>query len=197
MPFKKSFKNTTVCIFCGSQLGKNKKYKYESRLLTRSLVNENYNIIYGAGKIGLMGEIANQAIELKGYIKGVIPNFLNKKEIVHQHLSELKMTSDLFERKKYMIKHSDAFIVLPGGIGTLDEIFDILAHTKLDLIKKPIILLNINNYWEPLKITLKHLCLEAFANEADFVSLKFSKDSNHAIRLLKELLIIDKNKISI
>ena len=85
-----------------------------------------------------------------------------------------------------MIENSDAFIILPGGIGTLDELFDVLAHTKLELLKKPIILLNIHDYWKPLEILIKHICLENFAREKDFVTLKFSKNSNHAIKLLKE-----------
>ena len=184
--FIKKKEKIKICIFSGSELGKNDQYRYESKLLTKYIIDENWNIIYGAGKIGLMGEVANTALKLNGNIKGVVPDFLHKKEIVKSHLTKLKQTSNLFDRKKYMIENSDAFIILPGGIGTLDELFDVLAHTKLELLKKPIILLNIHDYWKPLEILIKHICIENFAREEDFVTLKFSKNSNHAIKLLKE-----------
>jgi len=147
----------TICIFCGSSKGNHRAYSDAAFDYTRLLVKQNIKIVYGAGNIGIMGIVAQAVQENNGYIIGVAPAFLNEKEVVRQDLDELYVVKDMFERKMKLIEISDAFVVLPGGIGTLDEFFEVFTALQLEVINKPIGILNTNGYYNHLIQMLRNM----------------------------------------
>ncbi len=151
---KKTIKS--VCVFCGSRLGKNIKYQHATRKLGQLIAQKDLCLIYGGGNIGLMGLLASEAQSNNCNILGVIPNHLMKKEVGKTDLKNLVVTKNMHERKTIMYEKADAFIILPGGVGTLDEFFETLTWAQLGLHNKPIILLNIDNFWTPLINLLNH-----------------------------------------
>ena len=151
---KKTVKS--VCVFCGSRKGKNSKHEHATKELGKLLAKKNLSLIYGGGNIGLMGVLASVAQSNNCSIFGVIPEHLMKKEVAKTDLKRLTVTKNMHERKKMMYDNADAFIVLPGGVGTLDEFFEILTWAQLELHDKPIVLLNIDNFWTPLINLLNH-----------------------------------------
>lgn len=136
-----------IGVFAGSSDWAIPHFKEEVEKLADLLVKNNYSIVYGAGKVGLMGVIARRYYEHKGVLIGVVPHYLNRSELVFEHCNELIVTRDLHERKEIMENLSDAFIVLPGGIGTMDEFLNVLASKQLRYHHKPLFLLNINNFF--------------------------------------------------
>lgn len=151
-----------VCIFCGSSSGNNPIYSEQARALAVALVNSNCSLVYGGGNIGLMGTLADEVLSHGGKVIGVIPDFLMQKELGHPGISQLEIVTSMHERKKRMADLSDAFVALPGGWGTLDELAEILTWQQLNLISKPIGLLNVNNYFDPLLIQMNKMVTEGF-----------------------------------
>ena len=147
-------KTYTVCVFCGSKSGNNIKYLKLANTLGKKLAERNFNVIYGGGNSGLMGELAEGVLEKNGSLISVIPKFLKNKMNIIKSKKEI-VTKDLFDRKSIMIKKSDFFIALPGGFGTLDEVFELISLNQLALIHKKIIILDINNFWHSLKNLIK------------------------------------------
>ena len=173
---KKTIKS--VCVFCGSQSGSNRNHKYETEQLGNLIAQKGFRLVYGGGNIGLMGILASQALSNDCNILGVIPDHLMKKEVGKTDLKILTVTKNMHERKKIMYDKSDAFIVLPGGVGTLDEFFETLTWAQLGLHDKPIILLNIDNFWTPLLNLLNHQVKSGFINKNInklFITLKTSQ----------------------
>ncbi len=148
-----------VCIFCGSSAGKDAVYADAARETGEILARAGHTLIYGGGNIGLMGIVADAALASGGKVIGVIPDFLMKREVGHRGLTELIEVRSMHERKKKMADLTDAFIALPGGWGTLDELAEILTWRQLGLINQPIGLLNINSFFTPL-ITQMETMLE-------------------------------------
>ncbi|MBR9920776.1 MAG: TIGR00730 family Rossman fold protein [Bacteroidetes bacterium] len=140
----------SIAVFCGSSTGNDPDYAAKTRQLGTFLASKNIEIVYGAGNVGLMGELADAALEANGKVFGVIPEFLKGWEVCHTGLSELVVTDNMHERKAIMADRADGFIVLPGGFGTLDEFFEILTWKQLHLHNKPIGLLNWNGYYTHL-----------------------------------------------
>lgn len=151
-----------ICVFCGSATGKNSKYIKTARMLGRYLAENNIRLVYGAGNIGLMGQLADACLDAGGEVLGVIPDFLKKKEVYHTGLTELIVTTTMHQRKEIMEKHADAFIVLPGGFGTLDEFFEILTWRQLGLHHKPIAIYNPDGYYDHLLQHISHMNEQAF-----------------------------------
>lgn len=170
-------KTYTVCVFCGSKSGNNIKYLELANTLGKKLAESNFNVIYGGGNSGLMGALAEGVLAKNGSLISVIPKFFKNKMDIIKSKKEI-VTKDLFDRKSIMIKKSDFFIALPGGFGTLDEVFELISLNQLALIDKKIIILDINNFWHSLKNLIKDL------KKSDF--LYTNKNSN----------IIFKNSIS-
>ena len=160
-----SKKINSVCVFCGSRSGANIKYTEAAVELGHLIAKEGLTLVYGGGNIGLMGTIASSAQTAKCNILGVIPEHLMKNEVGKIDLPNLVVTANMHERKNLMYIKSDAFIVLPGGVGTLDEFFEILTWSQLKLHKKPILLLNIDGYWTPLINLLNHQIELGFINK--------------------------------
>ena len=146
----------SVCVFCGSRDGSNALFKKASFELGILLANENLKLVYGGGNIGLMGALASSAQSNNCNILGVIPEHLMKKEVGKTDLKKLTVTKNMHNRKSLMYKEADAFIILPGGIGTLDEFFEVLTWSQLKIHKKPILLLNIDGFWNPMIDLINH-----------------------------------------
>ena len=154
----------SVCVFCGSRNGARPSYVEAARATGAMLAQEGWRLVYGAGDIGLMGEVARAAMAAGGEAMGVIPTHLLGKEVGKRDLTHFVITENMHERKKVMFMNSDAIVVLPGGAGTLDEFFEVLTWAQIGLHKKPIFTLNTDGYWTPLIQLLDHVIAEGFAD---------------------------------
>lgn len=154
-----------ICVFCGSKFGANSMYESAARALGRSMAQKQIGLVYGGASVGLMGAVASGCLQAGGYVAGVIPEVLIPYEIAHPELSSLTITKTMHDRKAIMYKLSDAFVALPGGVGTLDELFEIITWAHLDIHKKPIALLNIAGFFNPLLAYLDHTVKEGFVAE--------------------------------
>lgn len=139
-----------IAVYCGSSSGSKTIYNEAAYLLGKELATRNIELVYGGAKVGLMGAVADGVIDNGGRVIGVLPHFLAEKELQHDSLTELIMTNNMHERKAKMSELSDAFIALPGGFGTMEELFEMLTWAQLSLHKKPVALLNIDAYYNPL-----------------------------------------------
>ena len=146
----------SVCLFCGSNRGVQPEYASAARAFGTALAEQGLTLVYGAGNIGLMGVAADAALAAGGKVIGVIPEFLKDKEVAHLGLSELHVTSTMHERKALMAELSDAFVALPGGFGTFDELFEILTWAQLSVHNKPVGLLNVAGFFQPLMEMVRH-----------------------------------------
>lgn len=137
----------SIAVFCASRLGNDKIYEETTARVGRLLATQGYKIIYGGGRVGLMGTLADAALEAGGQVVGVIPYFLDEKEVAHKGLSDLIMVASMHERKMKMSELSEAVLTLPGGFGTLEELTEMLTWSQLALHRKPIGILNLNGYY--------------------------------------------------
>lgn len=158
----------SICIYCGSRTGVGDEYARLAESVGASIAAAGLTLVYGGGQVGLMGIAARAAIDGGGTAIGIIPEHLDTIEIAQTGLSELHVVADMHTRKRMMFDRSDAFLVLPGGLGSLDEFFEVTTWAQLDLHDKPILLLNHNGYWEPLLDLLRHLVEQGFAGESSF-----------------------------
>jgi len=150
----------SICVFCGSSFGADDIYKEKAEALGKIIANENSTLIFGGSHLGLMGVIADAVLDNGGKVIGVIPEYLFNKGIAHTGLTELNVVKDMSDRKSMMIELSDAFIAMPGGYGTLDEITEILSLNQLSMIDKPCALFNIKNYFDDYIKQLNHCVKE-------------------------------------
>lgn len=139
-----------ICVFTGSRHGARAEYTEAAKLLGRELVARDYGLVYGGGNVGLMTVIADTVLELNGHVTGVIPDSLVGKEVAHQGLTDLRVVSSMHERKALMAELADGFIAMPGGIGTMEEFFEVLSWAQLGIHEKPCALLNGCGYYDPL-----------------------------------------------
>jgi uncharacterized protein (TIGR00730 family) len=155
----------SLTIYCSASKNLNIKYYNMARETAEIISNYNIKVIYGGGNVGLMGEIARTLISFKRDVIGIIPKFLVKKEKKNLNLTKLKIVSNMTKRKEQLFNLGDAFLILPGGTGTLEEIIEVLSWKILKLHNKPIILLNFNNYWSPLLKQFDKLVENKFGNK--------------------------------
>ena len=151
-----------VCVYCGSGMGQNPSYGAAANILGKDLAGRGITLIYGGGGLGLMGTVAKATIAHGGHVTGIIPEFLRAKENALEDVDDLIVTSDMHERKRLMFEKSDAFIALPGGIGTLEELVEQLTWAQLGRHTKPIVLANIDGFWTPFLDLLAHMKAETF-----------------------------------
>lgn len=151
-----------ICIFCGSNTGKGAAYVDAARAMVRTIAAAGHRIVFGGGKVGLMGVVAETALASGAYVIGVTPRRLLEHEVVHTGLSELHVADSMHERKVMMASKADAFVVLPGGMGTFDEMFEILTLTQLGVHEKPCGLLNVSGFYSPLMAFLDRAVEERF-----------------------------------
>lgn len=166
----------TVCVYCGSSAGRRPEYSAAARRLGEELVSRGLDLVYGGSSVGIMKVVADAVLERGGRVTGVIPEALVRKEIAHRGLTELHVTSSMHERKMKMAELSDAFVALPGGIGTLEELFEAWTWGQLGLHAKPCGLLNVAGYWDGLTAFLDHSVAEGFVKEANRAMLVVSGD---------------------
>jgi len=152
----------SLCVYCGSSIGRTPTYAEHARALGRAFAQRGIRLVYGGASVGIMGVVADAALAAGGEVIGVIPAALADKEIAHHGLTQLHVTKSMHERKALMADLSDGFIALPGGIGTLEEIFEILTWAQLGFHEKPCALLNVDGYYDALTAFLDHTVAEAF-----------------------------------
>lgn len=174
----------SICIFCGSSTGNAPHYVQAAEALGTVMADRGKRLIYGGGKVGLMGSIADTVLKHQGEVTGVLPHFLDKKEVGHTGLSELILVETMHERKKIMSELADAFIAMPGGFGTLDELAEILTWIQLGLIKKPVALYNINGYFDHLVLQMDLMVREGFLKQQNRELLLLGTDP---VQLLEDM----------
>ncbi len=165
-----------ITVFCGARLGADASYEQQATALGKALANQNIGLVYGGADLGLMGAVSNGALSANGEVIGVLPKFLQNREIAHKELTELILVESMHERKTKMNDLCDGIIALPGGIGTLEELFEIMTWVQLGLQNKPIGILNVNNYFESLIAFIDNMISSGFLRAVD-----------------KELLIVSDN----
>lgn len=155
----------SVCVYCGSGLGRDPRHEAAARALGEILAKNGVSLVYGGGGMGLMGTIARSVLEHGGHVTGIIPEFLVNREMMLEAAQEHIVTKDMHERKRLMFEKADAFIAFPGGVGTLEELVEQMTWAQLGRHKKPILIANLNGYWEPLLSMLEHMTAHNFIRE--------------------------------
>ncbi|WP_281302007.1 MULTISPECIES: TIGR00730 family Rossman fold protein [unclassified Iodidimonas] len=177
----------SVCVYCGSRAGVHQDYAQLAEDTGKILAKAGITLVYGGGQVGLMGLMARAAMKEGGSVVGIIPEHLDQVEIAQSGLSELHIVTDMHSRKRMMFDRSDAFIVLPGGMGTLDEFIEVLTWSQLDLHDKPIFLLNHKGYWEPLLALLRHVTAEGFANPSNLDLFITAPDLDYVLDIMNDM----------
>jgi uncharacterized protein (TIGR00730 family) len=168
----------SIAVFCGSSTGTDEIYKTQARLLGQTFSKQNIILVYGGAKYGLMGTVADEVLNNGGKVIGVLPHFLKNREAAHERLSELILVDTMHERKIEMFELCDGFIALPGGFGTLDELFEIITWAQLGLHKKPIAILNINGFYDSLIGLIETLVAKGFVKEENKKMILTGSDIN-------------------
>lgn len=174
----------SVCVFAGSNPGEHPDYKAKAAELGEHIARRGCRLVYGGSRVGLMGEVANTVLALGGEVIGVMPRGLFKGEIVHTGLTQLIEVGDMHERKATMGKYADGFIALPGGFGTYEELFEVLCWSQIGIHHKPIGLLNVRNYYEPLMNLVQSSIKEGFANNSHLNLINLSEDPIKLLELM-------------
>jgi uncharacterized protein (TIGR00730 family) len=177
----------SVCVFCGASSGRSAAYAAAARSLGAGLARRGLGLVYGGGRVGLMGAVADGALAAGGEVTGVIPQELVDRELAHPGLTRLHVVGSLHERKALMAELADAFAALPGGFGTLDELLEQLTWSQLGLHAKPIGLLDAEGYWGPLIALARHATAEGFVREADLAAIAVSADVDGLLDRLEAL----------
>ena len=154
----------SIAVYCGSKLGEKSTYAMTARELGAQMAARGIRLVFGGGRIGIMGEVADQVLINGGMVTGVIPHFLNDLEVAHKGVTELIIVETMHERKHIMFTRSDAFVILPGGLGTLDECMEIITWKQLQLHACPIIILDVDGYWKSLKTLFNDIVVGGFAH---------------------------------
>jgi uncharacterized protein (TIGR00730 family) len=173
-----------VTVFCGSSHGARPEYAAAARALGKELASRGIGLVYGGGSVGLMGEVADAALSAGGEVVGVITEGLLAAEIAHPELSRLEVTASMHERKARMEALADGFIALPGGFGTWDELCEIVTWRQLGIHRKPVVLLDVADYWTPFLVAADHAVAEGFIRTAHREALRLATDPATAIGLL-------------
>jgi len=156
----------TVCVYCGSGSGSNPRFIEAAIALGKVFAENNIRLVYGGGSVGLMGAVAKSTLDHGGSVTGIIPDFLRARENSLTRVQEMVVTPDMHERKRLMFERSDAFVALPGGVGTLEELVEQMTWQQLGRHSKPVLLANIDNFWEPLLALLTHMRANQFIRPA-------------------------------
>jgi len=177
----------SICVFCGAGKARNPIYNDRARELGNLIAERNLKLVYGGASVGLMGTVADGVLEKGGDVYGILPDFLFKKEVGHTRIQKLEIVDSMHIRKQKMYESSDAFIVLPGGIGTLDEFFEVFTWSQLELHNKPIGLYNINNYFNKLLNFISETIAEGFFSEDILKKLYISTHGEELLDTLSEV----------
>jgi uncharacterized protein (TIGR00730 family) len=156
----------SICVYCGSNPGTDPKFAEAAEALGAAMAAESIRLVYGGGSVGLMGIVARSVLNSGGKVTGIIPQFLKARELMQREVDELIVTADMHERKRLMFEHSDAFVALPGGIGTLEELVEMMTWAQLDQHVKPILVANIAGFWDPLVALFGRMTEKGFLHKA-------------------------------
>jgi uncharacterized protein (TIGR00730 family) len=176
-----------VCVFCGASSGRVPAYADAARAFGAALAGRGLGLVYGGGRVGLMGAVADGALAAGGEVVGVIPQELVDRELAHSGVTELRVVASLHERKALMAELSDAFVALPGGFGTLDELMEQLTWSQLGLHEKPVALFDVEGYWRPLIALARHATEEGFVRESDLAAIAVGDDAEGVLARLDRL----------
>jgi uncharacterized protein (TIGR00730 family) len=174
-----------IAVYCGSNKGVRPEYASAAEALGTLLAREKIELVYGGGRVGLMGIVADAALKHGGHVIGVIPEKLVIKEVIHEHLPDRRIVKTMHERKALMAELADGFIALPGGYGTFEEMFEVLAWSQLGWHQKPFGLLNIAGFYRPLLDVLEHTCDEGFIRPQHHKLILVEEDAEKILRRLK------------
>lgn len=174
-----------LCVYCGSSPGSRPEYAESARQMARVLVEKNIHLVYGGASVGVMGVLANAVLEEGGNVTGIIPEDLLRREVAHNRLTDLRVVGSMHERKALMAELSDGFIALPGGLGTIEELFEILTWAQLGLHKKPCGLLNVRGYYNKLIAFLDYSVSEGFVQPKHRAMLLVENDPEALLELFE------------
>ncbi len=180
----------SICVFCGSSFGSSPVYADAARRLGELIAKHGFSLVFGGGAVGLMGEVSKAVSLNGGTVTGILPQFLKHLEPPSKATDKLIVTPDMQERKRHMLALSDGFVVLPGGLGTLDEIFEVLSTAKLKVHDKPIVLVNINGHFDPVIKVIDHVVKDGFAAATAGSLYKVVKTPEQAIEVVEQALAL-------
>lgn len=175
-----------VCVYCGSHEGRNPAYIEAARALGRAFVADGIRLIYGGARIGLMGAIAREMLDAGGEVTGIIPKFLTDLEGTFPDVTDLVVTTDMHDRKQAMFDRADAFVALPGGIGTLEELVEMMTWLQLGQHAKPIVIANIDGFWQPLIDLIDHMVEEGFITNRLPIAFEVTDRADQILPLLRK-----------
>ncbi len=170
-----------LCVYCGSGPGKNPSYMAAALALGQAMAEADIGLVYGGGGMGLMGEVARGVLAAGGHVTGIIPEFLVSRERMLEGANELIVTTNMHERKTMMFERATGFVALPGGIGTLEELAEILTWAQLGQHAKPIVICDIDGYWQPLLTLLDHMRAESFIRQGMEVMVDVAKTAEDVV----------------
>ena len=179
-------KLNSVCVYCGSGFGQAPAYRAAAREVGRALGEAGIDLVYGGGDVGLMGSVAHAALKAGGHVIGIIPDFLQAREHMLDDVQETIVVADMHTRKRLMFERADAFVALPGGIGTLEELIEQLTWAQLGRHTKPILLLSTNGFWTPLLALLDHMRAEGFLRPGLDPHYLVTEDAAQVVPLLRK-----------
>jgi uncharacterized protein (TIGR00730 family) len=184
----------TMCVYCGSREGHNAQHARAARRLGTLIGERGWQLVYGGGKVGLMGIVANAVLAAGGTAVGVIPESLLRREVGHRGLTELHVVQTMHQRKQMMAERADAFIALPGGIGTLEEFFEVWTWRQLGYHDQPIGLLNVDGYYDPLLVFMQRTVDDGFLSAAQLASVDVQTDEMALLDALARKLVYASGK---
>lgn len=179
-------KLTSVCVYCGSRPGENPAYEAAAQTLGKALAESGIRLVYGGGSIGLMGTVARACLDAGGQVTGIIPRFLEEREVMLRRVEDLIITDDMHERKRRMFEEADAFVALPGGIGTLEEVVEMITWAQLGRHKKPVLLADIGGFWGPLTQLLDHMIGQGFITQQTMIRYLVTPDVGQIVPRLRD-----------
>lgn len=178
----------TVCVYCGSGAGQNPAFAEAAHKLGQCLASAGVGLVYGGGDLGLMGIVARAVLEHDGHVTGIMPHFLKGRERMLVDVHELVVVDDMHQRKHMMFERSDAFVALPGGLGTLEEFVEQLTWTQLGRHQKPIVLVNIHGFWNPLLELFDHMMGHDFIRSGFELKMTVAESAEHVLPVIRRAL---------
>ena len=175
----------TVCVYCGSGFGRDPAFRTAAEGLGTAIAQAGMRLVYGGGDVGLMGTVARAALEAGGHVTGIIPDFLQAREHMLADVQETVVVPDMHTRKRLMFEHSDAFVTLPGGIGTLEELVEQLTWAQLGRHRKPVVLVSVAEFWAPLLALFEHMRGHGFIREGLDLSYLVAREAAEVVPMLR------------
>ncbi len=175
----------SICVYCGSAPGHDPRFAAEAAALGKALAEAHIGLVYGGGNSGLMGEVARGVLRHGGHVTGIIPEFLKSRELMLEDAQEMIVVDDMHTRKRLMFERSEAFVALPGGMGTLEELFEQVTWVQLEQHVKPVIIANLHHFWDPLLLLIEHVKTTGFVRPGLAPHFEVVEDVRQIVPLVK------------